>query len=228
MFYFTDAILADRVLERLADGVQVYGIFDQLGASSSPREQFCAAGAYIGIEDLPGLLHHKFAVLDVFGDDPRVVLGSYNWTDNGAYDNDENTLIIHHRGLAEAYYAEWVKLWLTLESGRLCNPPALSQVQIIGPAKGTPLTTYDFQAGVNATLDVPITYTWEATGQTPVSHVGRGLTDTVQFTWNVTGTQLITVTASNAFTMVVDTHTLALVTFYDIYLPMVVRAMPAP
>ena len=75
---------------------------------------------------------------------------------------------------------------------------------------------------------MPITYTWEATGQTPVSHVGRGLTNTVQFTWNITGTQLITVTASNAYTTVVDTHILALVTFYDIYLPMVVRAMAAP
>lgn len=228
MFYFTDAILADRVLERLADDVQVYGILDQVGASSSPREQFCAAGAHIGIEDLPGLVHHKFAVLDVFGDDPRVVLGSYNWTDNGAYDNDENTLIIHHRGLAEAYYAEWARLWLTLEPGRLCNPPALTQVQIVGLVKGTPLTTYDFLAGVNATLDVPITYTWEATGQTPGSHVGRGLTDTVQFTWDVTGTQLITVTASNAFTTVMDTHSVALGTYYDIYLPMVIRAMPAP
>lgn len=91
-----------------------------------------------------------------------------------------------------------------------------------------PLTTYDFLAGVNATLNVPITYTWEATGQTPVIHTGQGMTDTVQFTWDVTGTQFITVTASNAFTTVVDTHTLALVTFYDIYLPMVVRAMPAP
>ena len=90
------------------------------------------------------------------------------------------------------------------------------------------LTTYDFLTGVNATLDVPITYTWEATGQIPVSHVGRGLTDTVHFTWDVTGTQLITVTASNAFTTVVDTHLLALVTSYDIYLPMVVRAMQSP
>jgi len=62
---------------------------------------------------MPGLVHHKFAVLDVSGDDPRVILGSYNWTDNEAHDNDENTLIIHHRGLAEAYYAEWVRLWLT-------------------------------------------------------------------------------------------------------------------
>jgi hypothetical protein len=30
----------------------------------------CAAGARIGIEDPPGKVHHKCAVIDVEGDDP--------------------------------------------------------------------------------------------------------------------------------------------------------------
>ena len=50
-----------------------------------------------------------------------VVLGSYNWTTAGAYDNDENTLIIHDHGLAQSYYAEWERLWGTLEPDRICN-----------------------------------------------------------------------------------------------------------
>jgi hypothetical protein len=36
------------------------------------------------------------------GDASVVILGSYNWTLAGVYDNDENTLIIHDRVLAEA------------------------------------------------------------------------------------------------------------------------------
>jgi phosphatidylserine/phosphatidylglycerophosphate/cardiolipin synthase-like enzyme len=44
-----------------------------------------------------------------------VILGSYNWTAAGGYDNDENTLIIHDRTLARAYYAEWQRLWGTPE-----------------------------------------------------------------------------------------------------------------
>jgi phosphatidylserine/phosphatidylglycerophosphate/cardiolipin synthase-like enzyme len=50
--------------------------------------------------------HHKFAIIDVDGSDPVVVLGSYNWTSSGAYDNDENTLIIHDANLAQSYYQE--------------------------------------------------------------------------------------------------------------------------
>jgi hypothetical protein len=40
----------------------------------------CLAGAKIKIENFPGKLHHKFAVLvlDVNGSNPAVVIGSYN------------------------------------------------------------------------------------------------------------------------------------------------------
>jgi hypothetical protein len=51
-----------------------------------------------------------------------VDLGSYNWTDAGAYDNDENTLIIHDQELARVYYADWERLWATLSLDRICNP----------------------------------------------------------------------------------------------------------
>jgi hypothetical protein len=37
-------------------------------------------------------------------------------------------------------------------------------------------------------------------------HTGRGLSDTVNFAWSVTGTRTITVTATNAVDMVTDTH----------------------
>ena len=50
-------------------------------------------------------------MIDVEGDDPVVIVGSYNWTEAGAYDNDENTLIVHDRELARTYYAEWQRLW---------------------------------------------------------------------------------------------------------------------
>ena len=116
MFFWTDDLLTDRVVERLGEGVEVYGVWDQLGAAnpSSADEALTAAGGQIKIEDFAGKVHHKFAVIDVEGSDPTVILGSYNWTDSGAYDNDENTLIIHDLDLARAYYAEWQRLWSAL------------------------------------------------------------------------------------------------------------------
>jgi hypothetical protein len=91
---------------------------------SSQGEILCAAGARIGIENLPGK-KNKFAVIDVEGDDPVVILGSYNRTKAGAYDNDENTLIIHHRELARAYDAEGQRLWATVPVERVCNTNCL-------------------------------------------------------------------------------------------------------
>ena len=123
MFFWTDELLSKRVAERVQAGVEVYGVWDQLGESNvaSQDEMLCAAGARIGIENLPGKVHHKFAVIDVEGDDPVVIVGSYNWTNAGAYDNDENTLILHDRELARAYYAEWQRLWETVPAERVCK-----------------------------------------------------------------------------------------------------------
>jgi hypothetical protein len=123
MFFWTDELLSKRVAERIAAGVEVYGVRNSLGAANaySQDEMLCAAEARIGIENLPGKVHHKFAVIDVEGDDPVVILGSTNWTKAGAYDNDENTLILHDRELARAYYAEWQRVWETVPAENVCN-----------------------------------------------------------------------------------------------------------
>ncbi len=113
MFFWTDPVLTQRTTQRLAASVQVFGVWDQLGAGnvSSADVPLCLAGAQIKVENFAGKVHHKFAVIDVNGSNPTVILGSYNWTDSGAYDNDENTLIIHDAALAQAYYAEWERMW---------------------------------------------------------------------------------------------------------------------
>jgi len=123
MFSWTDEVLADRVVQRLGAGVEVYGVWDAGQAAQSPSadEALCIAGAQIKIEDFHGKLHHKFAVIDVEGNDPVVMLGSYNWSERGAYHNDENTLIIHDRDLARAYHAEWQRLWAALGPETLCQ-----------------------------------------------------------------------------------------------------------
>ena len=93
-------------------------------------------------------------------------------------------------------------------------PPA--SATITGPATGLVLADHAFIAAVSPiTAAQPITYVWQAApvgtggGQPPVTHTS-GLSDTVTFTWSVSGTQAITVTAANFGGTVVETHTITI------------------
>lgn len=90
--------------------------------------------------------------------------------------------------------------------------PDLDDVTITGATTGITDTTYTFTASVSpVTAGLPITYTWEATGKTPQLRVKTTITDTINFSWNVTGAKTITVTASNAYSSVVsDVHTITI------------------
>lgn len=57
---------------------------------------------------------------------------------------------------------------------------------------------------------LPITYTWQASGQLPITHTG-GLTDTIDYVWDDPGMQVITVTASNVDGSTSDDHLLTVV-----------------
>lgn len=57
-----------------------------------------------------GILHHKYMIVDqeLAASDPLVLTGSHNWSESAQVRNDENTLIIHDQGVANAYYQEFV------------------------------------------------------------------------------------------------------------------------
>jgi subtilisin family serine protease len=84
---------------------------------------------------------------------------------------------------------------------------SLEDVALTGPVSGTAGVATVFTATVAPpTTTPPVTYTWEATGQTPLVQTG-GVSDTAAFTWDVAGTHATTVTAVNACgDTVTDTH----------------------
>jgi parallel beta-helix repeat protein len=100
--------------------------------------------------------------------------------------------------------------------------PALAAIS--GPTTGLIDATYSFTATVHPiTVTTPITHTWEAAGQSAVTHAeSLTVTDSVTFTWATTGTKTITVTAQNAGGTVTSTH---LVTIYE---PVVADFVGAP
>jgi hypothetical protein len=82
-----------------------------------------------------------------------------------------------------------------------------SSVDIAGPAAGIVQADYTFTATVNpSTSPQPVTYTWQATGQAPLTHAGRGLNDTATFNWDTPGPKTIDVTATNADGTLTNTY----------------------
>ena len=91
-----------------------------------------------------------------------------------------------------------------------CNQ-AVTQVTINGPTTGLVGPAKTFTAAIEPLIATqPISYVWQATGQTPVTHFGGSISDTVAFTWNSPGQKTITVTAENVFGSAGDTHTVTL------------------
>jgi hypothetical protein len=106
---------------------------------------------------------------------------------------------------------------------------ALTSATLTGPTTGFTDTLYTFNVSVTpANATPPITYTWMATNQSPVAPRDKHTpTDSYGFTWNVTGTQRITVTAENISGTV--TSNVHLITIAErgaqqfVYLPLIVR-----
>lgn len=85
-------------------------------------------------------------------------------------------------------------------------------VTLDGPTLGLTGTAYTFAADVlPVTVTLPITYIWQATGHEPITraHTMRG-SDVFSFTWDVTGTQTITVTALNGLGTATGTRTITI------------------
>mgnify|MGYP001114777329 CR=1 FL=1 len=80
-------------------------------------------------------------------------------------------------------------------------------IAITGAAQGLTGITYPFTAVVSPdNTALPLTFTWQATGHDPVTHIVDGLSDTVAYTWTEPGAKSLTVTATNSAGQVVGTH----------------------
>ncbi|NLE76908.1 MAG: hypothetical protein GX605_09170 [Chloroflexi bacterium] len=127
-FAFTSHPIAQTLLARLNEGVAVRGLWDRLGATNryALDDPLCTAGAAIKIENFPGKMHHKFAVVDPHGPNAAVITGSANWSNAGFGANDENLLIIRDGALAAQYQREWQRLWDALPNRTLCSASPLT------------------------------------------------------------------------------------------------------
>ena len=80
-------------------------------------------------------------------------------------------------------------------------------VTVSGPVTGTEGAADVFTATVDMAASLPITYLWEISPTLAITHADvYGRLDTVALTWSISGTRVITVTASNSEGSALGTH----------------------
>jgi phosphatidylserine/phosphatidylglycerophosphate/cardiolipin synthase-like enzyme len=117
LLVFTENTLGTAVLDAYNRGVDVRGIVDYTDYSGDEYSYLLSNGVNVlEYENADGsqwpigaTLHHKYAVIDQNTDNAVLVTGSHNWSASAESRNDENTLIIHDRNIANMYYQEFNK-----------------------------------------------------------------------------------------------------------------------
>ncbi len=108
MFYFTDDLIMAELAAAHARGVKIDAVWDFRGWERFEDSEIDdALHLGIGVVDaLPGLVHHKFAVID----DTIVITGSTNWSDSGFFSNDENLLVLESPEIARQFSQHFERL----------------------------------------------------------------------------------------------------------------------
>ncbi len=121
-------ISADEVASELVSaakrGVDVRLVVDDENFSGSCINKLLEAGVPVVTDRGPGLMHNKFAVIDM----ETVFTGSYNTTDNCAHKNNNNAVIFRSALLAEIYSAEFEEMFTGKIFGNRDEPGAFADL----------------------------------------------------------------------------------------------------
>jgi phosphatidylserine/phosphatidylglycerophosphate/cardiolipin synthase-like enzyme len=111
MLSFTRDELAQTIAAKKQAGKSTRVIMDNNTDSGNDFTFMQTAGVDIRLPGaaLPGLLHHKYAIVDADNQSIEniVVTGSHNWSSSAEIANNENTLVIHSKRVANLYLQEF-------------------------------------------------------------------------------------------------------------------------
>jgi hypothetical protein len=108
---FTKDDLAQAMIAKKGAGKKVRIVLDNNTDSGNEFTALKNAGVDVFLKgaDVSGLLHHKYLVIDAENPlaDQIVVTGSHNWSSSAETSNNENTLLIHSKRIANLYLQEF-------------------------------------------------------------------------------------------------------------------------
>lgn len=109
-YEFNLPTLTQAVLDARGRGVTVRVVTDDddgLGDDETTLQQFVSAGIPVVTDDRSALMHNKFVILDGL----TVWTGSWNYTVNDTYRNNNNALVIRSRQAVANYQAEFDEMF---------------------------------------------------------------------------------------------------------------------
>jgi len=115
--------IANQIKYKYNEGVYAAGIFGDISGSSTACYDILKTGlgdSLVKVFSKSGIFHHKYAIVDqsdAYGD-PKVLTGSHNWSSSADESNDENTVIVHSREVANWYLQEWAQRFID-EGGKV-------------------------------------------------------------------------------------------------------------
>jgi phosphatidylserine/phosphatidylglycerophosphate/cardiolipin synthase-like enzyme len=108
-FSFTDYPLANAMIARAQNGVNVVGIYEKVGSDTDAAEfktLFCA-GVPVRKDGNSSFMHNKIIVVD----ERYVITGSMNYSTSAEESNDENVMILDNSEIAGWYLQEFDRVW---------------------------------------------------------------------------------------------------------------------
>ena len=111
IYSLTKTNIVNAIVGAEKRGVTVRIITDREESSYKAQEKelniLSRAGVPIKINSHPGLMHLKVTIAD----DSTITTGSYNYTNEATYDNDEVLVIIHSPSMARDWDSEFQRMW---------------------------------------------------------------------------------------------------------------------
>jgi hypothetical protein len=141
IYAFTDFSISNNIKNKYNSGVTVRGIMDEFNNNNNAYNNLIPAlGSNVIVFSGSDFYHNKTMLVDALtpSSDPHVFTGSFNWTAQGQYSNDENVIVIHDAAIANQYYQSLCRNFTDL-GGAACvaNPCPSGSVSITTRLRGS-------------------------------------------------------------------------------------------
>jgi HKD family nuclease len=108
---FTRSDIANVLIAKYKAGIKVHGVMDNRTDQGSVFDTLVASGVDLHLKGsaVRGLYHHKYGLVDAETAHLQqyVITGSHNWSSSAENSNNENTLIIQSKRIANLYLQEF-------------------------------------------------------------------------------------------------------------------------